>query len=103
MGASFGQVLWLPQEAAEESCRRHPCHDVAVLLADVVAVSSAVAATRSRTAKATTIAGLLRRAAPVEVAAVTAWLSGDTLQARLGVGWRTLSKRSGEPAGEPSL
>ena len=51
-------------------------HHDAVLLADVVAVSAAVAATRSRTAKAAAIADLLRRAGADEVEPVTAWLAG---------------------------
>jgi DNA ligase-1 len=74
-----------------------------VLLADVVAVSAAVAATRSRTAKAAAIAGLLRRADADEVAPVTAWLAGEPLQGRLGVGWRTLSRQAHDPAPQPSL
>jgi DNA ligase-1 len=74
-----------------------------VLLAEVVAASAQVAATRSRTAKAAAIADLLRRAEPAEVEPVTAWLSGDTGQGRLGVGWRTLAPRTGTPAAEPSL
>jgi DNA ligase-1 len=74
-----------------------------VLLAEVVAASAAVAATRARTAKAAAIAELLRRAEPGEVPAVTAWLAGDPLQNRLGVGWRTLTRRAHEPAAEPSL
>jgi DNA ligase-1 len=55
-----------------------------VLLADVVATSAAVAATRSRTAKAAAIADLLRRAEGDEVPPVTAWLAGDSMQGRLG-------------------
>jgi DNA ligase-1 len=74
-----------------------------VLLADVVAASAAVAATRSRTAKAALIADLLRRTGTDEVAPVTAWLSGETPQGRLGVGWRTLTRPAGEPASAPSL
>jgi DNA ligase-1 len=74
-----------------------------VLLADVVAASAAVAATRARTAKAAVIAELLRRADPGEVPAVTAWLAGDPLQSRLGVGWRTLTRLAHEPAADPSL
>ncbi|MBB3083907.1 ATP-dependent DNA ligase [Geodermatophilus sabuli] len=74
-----------------------------MLLADVVAASAAVAATRSRTAKAAAIADLLRRAAADEVPPVTAWLAGEPLQRRLGVGWRTLARLTGDPAGEPSL
>ena len=74
-----------------------------VLLADVVAASAAVAATRARTAKAATIADLLRRADPDEVPPVTAWLAGDPLQSRLGVGWRTLTRLAHEPAAEAAL
>jgi DNA ligase-1 len=74
-----------------------------VLLAEVVAASATVAATRSRTAKAGAIAALLRHAAPDEVRPVTAWLSGDTLQGRLGVGWRTLSASTHDAAPAPSL
>ncbi|MDP9427702.1 MAG: ATP-dependent DNA ligase [Actinomycetota bacterium] len=74
-----------------------------MLLADVVATSAAVADTRSRTAKAAAIADLLRRADGDEVRPVTAWLAGDTLQGRLGVGWRTLARRASDPAGSPRL
>jgi DNA ligase-1 len=74
-----------------------------VLLSDVLAASDAVAATRSRTAKAATIAALLRRADAAEVRPVTAWLAGEPLQGRLGVGWRTLSARDRTPAAEPGL
>ncbi len=74
-----------------------------MLLADVVAASARVAATRSRTAKAAAIAELLRRADVAEVEPVTAWLSGDTGQGRLGVGWRTLASRTGPVADQPSL
>ncbi|WP_116451588.1 ATP-dependent DNA ligase [Blastococcus litoris] len=74
-----------------------------MLLSDVVTASAAVAATRSRTAKAGTIAELLRAAGPDEVRPVTAWLSGEVRQGRLGVGWRTLSRLGGSPADSPSL
>jgi len=74
-----------------------------VLLADVLAASTAVTATRSRTAKAAAIADLLRRAGAAEAGPVTAWLAGELRQGRLGVGWRTLSRLSGAPAAEPSL
>jgi DNA ligase 1 len=74
-----------------------------VLLADVLTASAAVAATRSRTAKATAIADLLRRADADEIEPVTAWLAGETRQGRLGVGWRTLSRMAGAPAAAPSL
>ncbi|HEV7186926.1 MAG TPA: ATP-dependent DNA ligase, partial [Blastococcus sp.] len=74
-----------------------------MLLADVVATSAAVAATRSRTAKATAIADLLRRASVDEVEPVTAWLAGEPRQGRTGVGWRTLSKLAHDPAAESGL
>jgi DNA ligase-1 len=74
-----------------------------VLFADVVAASAAVAATRSRTAKATAIADLLRRADGDEVRPVPAWLAGDPLQGRLGVGWRTLGRLAHDPAAAPQL
>jgi DNA ligase-1 len=74
-----------------------------VLLADVLAASAAVTATRSRTAKAAAIADLLRRAAGDEVEPVTAWLAGEPRQGRLGLGRRTLSRWTGAPAAEASL
>jgi DNA ligase-1 len=74
-----------------------------VLLADVLAASAAVTATRSRTAKAAAIAGLLRAAAPGEVEPVTAWLAGEPRQGRLGLGWRTLTRTAHDPAAQPTL
>ncbi|MFP5023074.1 ATP-dependent DNA ligase [Pseudonocardia phyllosphaerae] len=74
-----------------------------MLFSDVVATSAAVGATRSRTAKATALAGLLRAAAPGEVVPVVAWLSGAPRQGRIGTGWRTLSGLDAAPAGDPSL
>jgi len=74
-----------------------------VLLADVVAASAAVAATRARTAKARVIAELLTQAVPGEVEPVTAWLAGEPRQGRTGVGWRTLAGLRTEPATIASL
>ncbi|MCW2530661.1 MAG: ligB [Blastococcus sp.] len=74
-----------------------------MLLADVVAASTAVAGTRSRTAKAGLIAELLRRAGAEEVEPVTAWLAGEARQGRLGVGWRTLSRMVRDHAPAPSV
>ncbi|MBM6402374.1 ATP-dependent DNA ligase [Phycicoccus sonneratiae] len=71
-------------------------------LADLVAVSGEVAATRSRTAKTAAIAGLLARADADEVGTVVAFLSGVLPQRRLGVGYRSLSALP-EPAGASSL
>ncbi|WP_448628525.1 ATP-dependent DNA ligase [Geodermatophilus sp. URMC 64] len=74
-----------------------------MLLADVVAASAAVAATRARTAKAAAIAQALRKADAGEIRPVTAWLSGEPLQSRLGVGWRTLSRLAHDPVADPAL
>jgi DNA ligase-1 len=70
-----------------------------VLLADVIAASAAVAATRSRTAKAGTIAELLRRAGADEVEPVTAWLAGELRQGALeGVVLDAVATAAGVPA-----
>jgi DNA ligase-1 len=75
-----------------------------VKLADVVATSDAVAATRSRTAKIDALADLLRRAEPAEVATIVCLLTGEPRQGRIGVGWATLAgARTDTPAAEPSL
>jgi DNA ligase-1 len=64
---------------------------VAMLLADVVATSATVAATRSRKAKVAAIAELLAVSAPDELEVVTAYVGGALLQRRTGLGWRGLS------------
>jgi DNA ligase-1 len=74
-----------------------------MLLAEVVAVSAAVGATRSRKAKVAALAGLLRAAAPEEIEPATAWLAGEPRQGRLGIGWRTLAALDAAPAATPSL
>jgi DNA ligase 1 len=74
-----------------------------VLFAAVVDASAQVAATRSRKAKTAAIAEVLAAAGPGEVRPVTAWLAGDMLQGRTGIGWRTLSGVDVAPAAEPSL
>ncbi|MEP7089294.1 MAG: ATP-dependent DNA ligase [Nocardioidaceae bacterium] len=62
-----------------------------MLLADLVAASREVGATRSRKAKIATLATALAGAAPDEVETVTAYLSGVLRQRRTGLGWRSLS------------
>jgi DNA ligase 1 len=74
-----------------------------VLLADVVATSSAVAATPGRSAKVAALADLLRRLADDEVVPAVAVLSGEPRQGRIGVGWAILSAVDVPPAAEPSL
>ena len=61
-----------------------------VLLAELVATSATVAATRSRKAKVAALAELLARVEPEETAVVTSYLGGALLQRRTGLGWRGL-------------
>lgn len=75
--------------------------------AAVAATSAAVAATRSRTAKLTSLAELLAALEPDEVAPTVAWLSGGARQGRIGVGWATVADAErdlgAEPAAEATL
>jgi DNA ligase 1 len=76
-----------------------------VKLAEVVATSHAVAATRARLAKLEHIAGLLRRLPADELPIGVAWLSGELPQGRIGVGYAAIRKAIDglphEAAGEP--
>jgi DNA ligase 1 len=63
-----------------------------MLLADLVDTSRAVAATRSRAQKTVLLADALRSAEPSEVETVVAYLSGELLQRRTGIGWRSLQR-----------
>jgi DNA ligase-1 len=60
-------------------------------LAELVATSAALAATRSRKGKIEALARALRRAEPQEVETVTAYLSGMLRQRRTGLGRRSLT------------
>src|SRR6478609_5752782 len=73
-----------------------------MLLADVVATSATVAATRSRKAKVAAIAALLAVAECGDVETVTAYVGGALRQRRTGLGWRGLSSLP-PPAAAPSL
>jgi DNA ligase-1 len=73
-----------------------------MLLADLVATSQAVSATRSRKAKAEALAAALRRADADELETVVAYLGGTLRQRRTGLGWRGLTDLP-PPAAEPSL
>ena len=73
-----------------------------MLLADLVATSTAVAATRSRKAKVVTLADLLRSAEPDERETIVSYLGGALRQRRTGLGWRGVSTLP-EPATTPSL
>jgi DNA ligase 1 len=75
---------------------------VAVLLAEVVATSAAVAATRSRTAKIAALAGLLRRLEPDEVEPAVGFLAGTPRQ-RTGVGWASVFRLDVPAATQASL
>ena len=72
-------------------------------LAGLVDASARAAETSSRLAKRDAIAAALRDAAPDEVEAAVAWLSGETRQGRIGVGWATLAAARGAPAAEATL
>ncbi len=76
-----------------------------MLLSDVVATSTAVAATRSRKAKVAAIADLLGRVSldgADELEVVTSYVGGALRQRRTGVGWRGLTALP-SPADQPSL
>ena len=73
-----------------------------MLLAEVVATSARVAATRSRKEKVTALADTLALAAPDEIEVVTAYLGGALLQRRTGLGWRGVTALP-TPHPEPSL
>lgn len=73
-----------------------------MLLRDLVDVSAAVGATRSRKDKTRFLADLLLAAAPVERSLVAHYLSGRLRQRRTGLGWRSLQALP-SPADAPSL
>ena len=61
------------------------------LLAAVVDASNRVADTSSRLAKRDAIAACLRAAAADEVEIAVAYLSGETRQGRMGIGYATVA------------
>jgi DNA ligase-1 len=74
------------------------------LLAEVAAVSEALAATSSRLAKRAELGALLRRLGPDEIEPVVALLTGEFRQGRIGVGWATMAAVDPGPApAEPQL
>ncbi len=77
---------------------------VAMLLARLVEVSTAVAGTGSRLAKRDLIAALLKEAATDgdELDIAASYLSGTLRQRRTGLGWRGLAEAP-SPASEPSV
>ena len=72
-------------------------------LADLVATSQRVADTSGRLAKVAALAELLRRLAPEEIEIAVAYLSGETRQGKLGLGYAALrdARGGGEPHGDP--
>lgn len=78
-------------------------HTDAVLFADVVATSTAVASTRARSTKTAALAELLGRLAPAEIEPAVGFLTGEARQGRIGVGWATVFRLEVAPATAPSL
>ena len=74
-----------------------------MLLADLVAASRAVAATRSRTAKVAVLADCLRRLEPDERRIGIAYLSGALPEGRIGIGYAALRSTEVPAAAEASL
>ncbi|TMH76385.1 MAG: ATP-dependent DNA ligase [Betaproteobacteria bacterium] len=75
-----------------------------MLLAELLAASERVAGTRSRLAKIDTLAECLRRLDAAEIALGTAYLSGDTRQGRIGIGYAALKDAlAAPPASAPRL
>jgi ATP-dependent DNA ligase I len=73
-----------------------------VLLEEVAATSTAVAASSARLAKVERLAACLRRLEPGEVHPAVAFLSGELRQRQIGVGWAAL-RDAPDPAGSPTL
>ena len=74
-----------------------------MLLADLVATSEAVTATRSRRAKIAALAACLQRAEAHEVAIAASYLAGTIRQERLDIGWQTVNGLSCPAIDAPQL
>lgn len=73
-------------------------------LSELVLVSEALKATRSRIEKRDRVAALLRATGDDEIAIATAFLIGEPRQGRFGVGWASLDDAEpGAPVGEGAL
>ena len=79
------------------------CSGMSLPLAAVVDASAQVASTASRLAKRDAIADVLRRSEGDEIEIAVAFLSGETRQGRIGVGYATLSAARGSPVAQPVL
>jgi DNA ligase-1 len=73
------------------------------LLADVVRTSAQVAGTASRLAKTRLIADCLRSLEPDEIGIAIPYLSGETRQGKLALGYATLQSSLGNAAAAPAL
>jgi DNA ligase-1 len=71
-------------------------------LLDVAEASAVIATTAARSAKTKRLAAVLRAADTEDVPAIVAWLSGELLQRRIGVGWAALATMP-KAAAVPSL
>ncbi|MBX3198676.1 MAG: ATP-dependent DNA ligase [Labilithrix sp.] len=60
-------------------------------LAEVVLASAEIATTGARSAKKKRLADVLRAADADDIPAIVAWLSGELLQRRIGIGWAALA------------
>jgi DNA ligase-1 len=74
-----------------------------ILLADVVRTSMQVAGTSSRLAKTRLIADCLRSLEADEIEIAIPYLSGETRQGKLALGYATLQSSQGAPAAAPTL
>ena len=74
-----------------------------MLLAELVAASQAVAATRSRTAKVAALADCLRRLQAEERRTGISWLSGALPEGRIGIGYATVRSTEAPAAADASL
>ena len=68
------------------------------LLNALVEASGRIRQTRSRTAKVRELATLLRQLGPAEIGIVTRYLSGETPQGRIGIGYAVLRTAATQPA-----
>jgi len=75
-----------------------------MVLAELLAASERVGATRSRLAKIDALADCLRRLEPAEIVPGVAYLSGDTRQGKIGIGYAGLKDALAAPsAAAPQL
>src|SRR5438477_4058620 len=104
MSASQGSVgcRSTDEQGARISTRLEKNPDM-TLLADLVATSQRVQATRSRSAKVAALAEFLAAVEPDEAELAVAYLAGQTRQGRVGVGWATVGSVAADGAAEPTL